>query len=1502
MAGLLNHTVNVSTSASKQAVTRCINPTLTLQGPVNCHQGPSKQQLRFQRAGLHLSQSRRQVQVHAAAAPPVTKVYEKEYTLASSNKLKVVVDEGEDNEQRVFLQTDHPGRLILHWGVEGGRNYKGGWRLPGDGSRPEGTVQYKERALQTPWKSAGDKKELQLSFRGDEVSDFLNFVIKDDATGVWYDLTGDNWQIPLKLSQEKRSTTRIPDDQLPEIPGELSGIWAYIKWEVAGCPNRSQQDSDAEYQIAIQEIKNFLREGVSLDELWQVAHGHIKYKDFIAQRASAGNGAPPAAPAPPKQIQPPPEELVGIQSYLLWEQAGKPEGADFSHDARRMLEDQLRGGVSVQDLERRLKGGEAEPHQDQKHEEHKQEPKQEQKQPEQTAEPQQPKQEQKQPEQTAEAKQPKAAEVGQSTGISSRNPLDLIKRPAPHLSDERNKPQLRPLGKLVDAAAKDEACVWQRVFGMGSKSEMLVAVRQPEGKEGPVHITVTTDLASDVVMHWGVKRGSKSDWLLPDSSIVPAKSQAAEGNKALDTTFAPCTDPDCEEQGGGEKVPLQRVKINIPAGHDLSGLIFVVRSADSTKWWNDGGSNYNAPVPGAAMGLRSMDPGSDFEDELSRTIVDCEVKSDQWTLMHRYNKAADLLDVALNGSAEDVTADMARIFVWLRYSAARKLTWQRNYNTQPRILGAAQERLTHKIAEVHSKTSGEAQEWVRAMLSCVGRGGNAQAVRDEILNIMHRNNIGEKRGTWMEDWHQKLHNNTTPDDVAICEAFIAFLESNGDIGEYWRVLSEDGIDRARLESFDRAIKVEPCDYPDKREALIKEFRNYLGILKAVHSGGDLNESAKAASGAISDKAKGYLGYVLSHVQDNQILPLIENAVEARAEIQPALAGNRELLYLDIALEQTVRQAAERGSGAAGMAAATLVGPLLQNLCMSVGDNEELCYCLKAWQDLPQPLRAGNHPSKEDALKAAAVIDRVRRAVAETSDRISGLLQPISTTFGEAFGVDDWAVELFSEEVVRGGPAFAVSLVLSAFEPALRAAAELGAWQIISPVNAVGKVVVVSGLHEVQDTVYDEPTVLLAKRVTGEEEVPDGAVAVLTPDAPDVLSHVSVRARNMKVLFAICHDDGPLEEIEKLEGKTISLQTTAAGGVKWEEKDASAVSSNGAGPEKKAKKKLTVKVPKWCGKWVVSMGEFADGVVGAKSKNIAGLRGKLPEEIRLPASVTVPFGSFEEALNQTENREVKKALDAKIKDIPDTHAESVLKECRDIVMTVKVPEALQADLKAAMKGAGIPVPAEDRWDKALEALKGVWASKFNERAFLSMRKVGLDFMDLRMAVLVQRVVPAEYAFVIHTHNPSNGSPDEIYCELVKGLGESIVSGMVPGSSLSYIVNKNDLENPKVLMYPSKSDGMFVPESLIFRSDSNGEDLEGYAGAGLYDSITMDTTELKKVDYGEDRLLKDEAFRRDLLSRVAKAGNAIEQALGSAQDVEGAVEADGSITVVQTRPQM
>lgn len=57
----------------------------------------------------------------------------------------------------------------------------------------------------------------------------------------------------------------------------------------------------------------------------------------------------------------------------------------------------------------------------------------------------------------------------------------------------------------------------------------------------------------------------------------------------------------------------------------------------------------------------------------------------------------------------------------------------------------------------------------------------------------------------------------------------------------------------------------------------------------------------------------------------------------------------------------------------------------------MGDNEEMCYCLKAWQALPRSVQFGAQPSTVDALQATAVVDRIRRALGDistsTSDRI-----------------------------------------------------------------------------------------------------------------------------------------------------------------------------------------------------------------------------------------------------------------------------------------------------------------------------------------------------------------------------------------------------------------------------------------------------------------------------------------------------------------------------------
>ena len=104
------------------------------------------------------------------------------------------------------------------------------------------------------------------------------------------------------------------------------------------------------------------------------------------------------------------------------------------------------------------------------------------------------------------------------------------------------------------------------------------------------------------------------------------------------------------------------------------------------------------------------------------------------------------------------------------------------------------------------------------------------------------------------------------------------------------------------------------------------------------------------------------------------------------------------------------------------------------------------------------------------------------------------------------------------------------------------------------------------------------------------------------------------------------------------------------------------------------------------------------------------------------------------------------------------------------------------------------------------------------------------------------------------------------------------------------------------FPSKSVGLYLPESLMFRSDSNGEDLEGYAGAGLYDSVPLHYPEPSRVDYSSDPIMTDMGFRRKLLTEVARVGLELEDVLGSAQDIEGCVDKDGNVHVVQTRPQM
>jgi alpha-glucan,water dikinase len=1015
-------------------------------------------------------------------------------------------------------------------------------------------------------------------------------------------------------------------------------------------------------------------------------------------------------------------------------------------------------------------------------------------------------------------------------------------------------------------------------FPLDGGDQLSVAV---ERSDEFVRVALASDAPGPLLLHWGVVWTFPHEWALPPEAMRPAGTTVFHGQAAR-TPFH-------------EREGLRWLEMDFrpPAGGPIPrGLKFVVYNPETDTWIKTGGREVFLP-----LGDQPADPRLPTLRlwQLAEQIVGAEMGSRSWTLMHRYHRCHDLLD-----QAQGDEQALALLFTWLRYSAIRQLDWQRNYNTKPRELAAAQDRLTARVAAVWRQQAAGSMGrwWTRLMLTTLGRGGEGQQVRDEILHIMHRNGLKEARGYFVEEWHQKLHNNTTPDDVVICQAYLDFLRSDGDRWRFYQVLAEGGVSRQRLQSFERPIRTDPEFYPDRKDALIRDFENFLRILKSVHAGTDLEVAADAARGRLDESLRRRLdGLLALRPRGPAATELVAAAVALRGALAHRLEGCtdpaalRDLLYLDLALEEVVRTAVEQQDVAQlpSDAALELAGAALENVALSTGA-EEVRICARHWTVLLARPRLG----RDWALHARSVTERAARWLQLLSDLLLQELQPRAEFLGEAFKVESWVIPRFSEEVVRGGPAFALAKVLRHLDPLLRRAAGLGGWQVISPATAWGQVRAVDCLVSVQAERFAQPTVLLADEVGGEEEVPEGVTGVLTPSSADLVSHLAVRARNAGVLLATCYDRSTYDQLKTMQNRSLALHVTPAGDVHFEEKDGARADASRPLATQLRSALIVPRVRLDQTRWVLTADQFAPDVVGGKSWHLVELRGRLPGWIRLPESLALPFGVWERVLADDANRDIRQQCEALLASIGERPAVP-LARLREVLLGLHPPAGFPEAVVAAWDRTGLsPVP----WPHAWKGMVRVWASKWNERAYLSRRARGIPHDSLFMAVLIQQVVPADYAFVIHTVNPLTRSREELYAEVVLGLGETLV-GNYPGRALGFVARKADL-SLDILSYPGKSIGLFG-RGVIFRSDSNGEDLEGFAGAGLYDSFLAEPAERRTLDYTSEMLVWDRDFCRDLLRGIARVGLEVETALGEPQDIEGAV-AGGQFYVVQTRPQV
>ncbi|KAH9746632.1 alpha-glucan water dikinase 2 [Citrus sinensis] len=939
---------------------------------------------------------------------------------------------------------------------------------------------------------------------------------------------------------------------------------------------------------------------------------------------------------------------------------------------------------------------------------------------------------------------------------------------------------------LVENSLGADNVISRQSYHMGHEIVVLSKIISSD-----YHILVAVNMKGAAILHWGVSKCSPGEWLSPPPDMLPEKSKMVAG--ACQTYFTDIA----TARGSFQK-------------RKFVGIQFVIWSGGS--WIKNNGENF-------FVGLHPMDPKDkvDGDDKVKWLLdeISCREKEAERSLMHRFNIAAELTEQC-KGEGE---LGLIAIMVWMSE------------------ISEAQDRFTNLLQKIYSSQPND-REIVRLIMAFVGRGGQGdvgQRIRDEILVIQRNNDC--KTGM-MEEWHQKLHNNTSPDDIIICEALLNYIRCGFKIDAYWQTLNCHGLSKQKLASYDRPIVSEPRFRADAKESLTRDLTMYLKTLKAVHSGADLESAIETC---------------------------YKKLVDSRIELHPVLGTARgrakDLLFLDISLASAIKTTMERG---------------LKDLNFSHPPD---------WYRVSESYITND---AQWALQAKAILDRLQLVLAERSQTYQKKFQPSVKYLGCLLGVEKYAIDNFTEELVRAQSEAVLSILINRFEPVLRKVANLGCWQVISPVEVCGFITSVNELITLQNKVYRRPTIIIASRITGEEEIPVGVVAVLTPDMPDVLSHVC---------FATCFDQNILRNLRLKEGKAVSIRLKSTNLIISDISSSNLSLSSSALPS--IPRGITFKRKIFRGKYAVSVEDFTPDMVGAKSCNIKFLRERVPSWIKIPTSVAIPFGAFETVLSENINKDIANKISRLYKFINGGDL-SKLQEIQEAVLQMSAPLSLIYELKNKMRSSGMPWPGDEGWNLAWRSIKKVWASKWNERAFISCRKANLNHDNLCMAVLIQETICGDYAFVIHTKNPLSGDNSEIYTEIVKGLGETLV-GAYPGRAMSFVTKKNNLKSPIVTCYPSKLIGLYGKPSIIFRSDSNGEDLEKYAGAGLYDSVIMNDPEKVVLDYSRDPMVGDKSFQTSVFSKIAETGKIIESLYGYPQDIEGVLK-DGLIYVVQARPQM
>lgn len=298
--------------------------------------------------------------------------------------------------------------------------------------------------------------------------------------------------------------------------------------------------------------------------------------------------------------------------------------------------------------------------------------------------------------------------------------------------------------------------------------------------------------------------------------------------------------------------------------------------------------------------------------------------------------------------------------------------------------------------------------------------------------------------------------------------------------------------------------------------------------------------------------------------------------------------------------------------------------------------------------------------------------------------------------------------------------------------------------------------------------------------------------------------------------------------------------------------------------------------------------------GAKSANLGELMHAKHGGAAIPDGFSIPFYYYAQFIkaNRLEGYIAKTASEIRtLNDPPYTRAR--LDELKQRIISAPFPEGTAQKILARVKdffrqgeglfvrsstnsedlkdfsGAGLydTVPNVKSDEGMLQAVKTVWASIWNFRAFMAREQYGIDHLTVYPGVLIQKGIDADSAGVILTCNPlgRQNAREAVFIAAKKGIGIKVVQGKKIPEQTLYYPETGEIERLSL----SEED-----EALSF---------------GPGDGLKETRVEPQK------RVLSDETIQRlaGVALDIKKTFN------GEEQDIEWVFK-NGQIYIVQSRP--